>query len=89
MSTDNYFYTLSMFKSSFLMEEKVRMKRQCTDINNDSFTSISIAATWVGGGFVVGIAASVYDPTRGLIWALIPLQFFISFTIGKCVINTN
>lgn len=45
---------------------------------------IFVAATWVGGGFVVGVAESVYDPTKGLIWALIPLQDSISFIIGKC-----
>lgn len=46
---------------------------------------ISVAATWVGGGFIVGVAESVYDPTKGLIWALIPLQDSISFIIGTCV----
>ncbi|XP_068167948.1 high affinity choline transporter 1-like [Antennarius striatus] len=42
----------------------------------------TMTATWVGGGFVIGIAESVYDPTRGLIWSLIPLQVSISFVIG-------
>lgn len=41
------------------------------------------AATWVGGAFIIGIAESVYDPTKGLIWALIPLQMSVSFVIGK------
>ena len=44
---------------------------------------VSTAATWVGGGFVNGIVESVYDPTKGLIWALIPLQMSLSFIIGK------
>ncbi|XP_068446756.1 high-affinity choline transporter 1-like isoform X2 [Clinocottus analis] len=42
----------------------------------------TMTATWVGGGFVLGIAESVYDPTRGLVWALVPLQTFIAFIIG-------
>ncbi|XP_068165777.1 high affinity choline transporter 1-like [Antennarius striatus] len=42
----------------------------------------TMTATWVGGAFIVGIAESVYDPTRGLIWALIPLQVSLSFIIG-------
>ena len=40
-------------------------------------------ATWVGGAFIIGIAESVYSPTKGLTWALIPLQMSISFIIGK------
>ncbi|XP_074475671.1 high-affinity choline transporter 1-like [Sebastes fasciatus] len=42
----------------------------------------TMTATWVGGGFILGTAESVYDPTRGLIWALTPLQSSISFIIG-------
>ncbi|XP_075951067.1 high-affinity choline transporter 1-like [Anarhichas minor] len=42
----------------------------------------TMTATWVGGAFVIGIAEVVYDPTRGLIWALVPLQTSISFIIG-------
>ncbi|XP_059184164.1 high-affinity choline transporter 1-like [Centropristis striata] len=42
----------------------------------------TMTATWVGGAFVIGIAESVYDPTRGLIWALVPLQISVSFIIG-------
>ncbi|XP_068164985.1 high affinity choline transporter 1-like [Antennarius striatus] len=42
----------------------------------------TMTATWVGGGFVIGIAESVYDPTQGLIWTLIPLQISLSFLIG-------
>ncbi|XP_042261012.1 high affinity choline transporter 1-like isoform X1 [Thunnus maccoyii] len=42
----------------------------------------TMTATWVGGAFIIGIAELVYDPTKGLIWALIPLQMSISFLIG-------
>ncbi|XP_033471302.1 high-affinity choline transporter 1-like [Epinephelus lanceolatus] len=42
----------------------------------------TMTATWVGGGFIIGIAESVYDPTRGLVWALLPLQLSVSFVIG-------
>ncbi|XP_063766958.1 high affinity choline transporter 1-like [Eleginops maclovinus] len=42
----------------------------------------SMTATWVGGAFIIGVAESVYDPTKGLIWALIPLQMSVSFIIG-------
>lgn len=42
----------------------------------------TMTATWVGGCFIIGIAEAVYDPTKGLIWALIPLQMSMSFIIG-------
>ena len=43
-------------------------------------------ATWVGGGYILGTAAAVYDPTKGLVWGLMPVQYFINFIIGKCVL---
>ncbi|XP_042261014.1 high-affinity choline transporter 1-like [Thunnus maccoyii] len=42
----------------------------------------TMTATWVGGAFIIGVAELVYDPTKGLIWALIPLQMSVSFIIG-------
>lgn len=45
-------------------------------------THYCLAATWIGGGFIVGTAEAIYDPTKGLIWALIPLQCSVSFVIG-------
>uniref|UniRef100_A0A0F8BTR8 High-affinity choline transporter 1 n=1 Tax=Larimichthys crocea TaxID=215358 RepID=A0A0F8BTR8_LARCR len=42
----------------------------------------TMTATWVGGAFIIGVAEFVYDPTKGLIWALLPLQMSVSFVIG-------
>uniref|UniRef100_A0A4W5K8S6 High-affinity choline transporter 1-like n=1 Tax=Hucho hucho TaxID=62062 RepID=A0A4W5K8S6_9TELE len=42
----------------------------------------TMTATWVGGGFIVGIAEVVYNPNLGLIWAFMPLQSSVSFIIG-------
>ncbi|XP_071779813.2 high-affinity choline transporter 1-like [Centroberyx gerrardi] len=42
----------------------------------------TMTATWVGGAFIVGVAQSVYNPTEGLLWALVPLQMSVSFIIG-------
>ncbi|XP_028324750.1 high affinity choline transporter 1-like [Gouania willdenowi] len=44
--------------------------------------AFTMTATCVGGGFILGVAESVYDPSKGLVWALIPVQTAISFTIG-------
>ncbi|KAM4604282.1 high affinity choline transporter 1-like isoform 2-T4 [Polymixia lowei] len=41
-----------------------------------------MTATWVGGGFILGVAEAVYNPTMGLIWALMPVQYSVSFVIG-------
>ncbi|XP_033984812.1 high-affinity choline transporter 1-like [Trematomus bernacchii] len=42
----------------------------------------TMTATWVGGGFIMGLAEAVYSPKMGLIWALMPLQYSVSFIIG-------
>ncbi|XP_073330497.1 high-affinity choline transporter 1-like [Pagrus major] len=42
----------------------------------------TMTATWVGGGFILGIAEAVYTPKLGLIWALMPIQYSLSFIIG-------
>ncbi|XP_072240304.1 high-affinity choline transporter 1-like [Leuresthes tenuis] len=42
----------------------------------------TMTATWVGGGFILGVAEAVYTPKMGLIWALMPLQYSVSFIIG-------
>lgn len=40
-------------------------------------------ATWVGGGFILGVAEAVYTPKLGLLWALMPVQYSLSFILGK------
>ncbi|XP_042340923.1 high-affinity choline transporter 1-like [Plectropomus leopardus] len=42
----------------------------------------TMTATWVGGGFILGIAEAVYSPKMGLIWALMPIHYAVSFLIG-------
>ncbi|XP_029286826.1 high affinity choline transporter 1-like [Cottoperca gobio] len=42
----------------------------------------TMTATWVGGGFILGVAEAVYSPKMGLIWALMPLYYSVSFLIG-------
>ena len=41
------------------------------------------AATFVGGGFIVGMGEAVYDPTMGLTWAVMPVTGAFSFIVGK------
>uniref|UniRef100_A0A665UEV7 Solute carrier family 5 member 7 n=1 Tax=Echeneis naucrates TaxID=173247 RepID=A0A665UEV7_ECHNA len=42
----------------------------------------TMTATWVGGGFILGLAEAVYMPKMGLIWALMPIQYSVAFIIG-------
>lgn len=42
----------------------------------------TMTATWVGGGFILGVAEAVYNPKMGLVWALMPIQYSVSFIIG-------
>ncbi|KAK7929683.1 hypothetical protein WMY93_006078 [Mugilogobius chulae] len=44
--------------------------------------SYSVCGTWVGGGFILGVAEAVYNPKMGLIWALMPIQYSFSFILG-------
>lgn len=47
------------------------------------------AATFVGGGFIVGLTEAVYTPTMGLVWAVMPLTAALSFIVGKSFNNNN
>ncbi|XP_028324369.1 high-affinity choline transporter 1-like [Gouania willdenowi] len=42
----------------------------------------TMTATWVGGGFIVGTAEAVYNPTMGLTWAVMPIAATVCFIIG-------
>ncbi|KAK5864720.1 hypothetical protein PBY51_015939 [Eleginops maclovinus] len=42
----------------------------------------TMTATFVGGGFIVGLTEAVYTPTMGLTWAVIPVTASLSFIVG-------
>ncbi|KAK5849315.1 hypothetical protein PBY51_008965 [Eleginops maclovinus] len=51
--------------------------------NLNIFVSIfTMTATWVGGGYILGSAEMIYNPTKGLMWATGPLAFSINLIIG-------
>lgn len=45
----------------------------------------TMTATWVGGGFILGVAEAVYSPQKGFVWALMPFYYSVSFIIGGLV----
>ncbi|XP_034545067.1 high-affinity choline transporter 1-like [Notolabrus celidotus] len=42
----------------------------------------TMTATFVGGGFVVGLSEAVYTPAMGLTWAVMPATAALSFIVG-------
>ncbi|XP_049441007.1 high-affinity choline transporter 1-like [Epinephelus fuscoguttatus] len=42
----------------------------------------TMTATFVGGGYIIGMTEAVYTPTMGLTWAVIPVTAASSFIIG-------
>ncbi|XP_023144900.2 high-affinity choline transporter 1-like [Amphiprion ocellaris] len=42
----------------------------------------TMTATFVGGGFIVGLTEAVYTPTMGLMWGVMPVTAAMSFIIG-------
>ncbi|KAJ8272947.1 hypothetical protein GJAV_G00095360 [Gymnothorax javanicus] len=43
----------------------------------------TMTATWVGGGYILGIAAAVYNPTKGMVWGgVMPVQYLVNFLIA-------
>ncbi|KAA8588847.1 hypothetical protein FQN60_010192 [Etheostoma spectabile] len=41
----------------------------------------TMTATFVGGGFIVGLTEAVYTPTMGLTWAVIPVTSAMAFIV--------
>ncbi|XP_040031084.2 high-affinity choline transporter 1 [Gasterosteus aculeatus] len=42
----------------------------------------TMTATFLGGGFIMGLAEIVYTPTMGLTWAVMPASAALSFIVG-------
>eukprot|EP00066_Takifugu_rubripes_P022440 XP_011611706.1 PREDICTED: high affinity choline transporter 1-like isoform X1 [Takifugu rubripes] len=47
-----------------------------------SVSIFTMTATWVGGGYIVGCAEVVYNPKKGLVWALGPIAFAANLILG-------
>ncbi|XP_076015612.1 high-affinity choline transporter 1-like [Genypterus blacodes] len=42
----------------------------------------TMTATFVGGGFIVGLAESVYRPDQGLVWSVLPVARSLTVAVG-------
>ena len=43
---------------------------------------LSLAATWIGGGYINGTAEAVFDSSRGLVWCQAPWCYALSLILG-------
>lgn len=57
--------------------------REFSSSSHCLYVCYCFAATWVGGGYILGCAEVVYNPTKGLVWATAPPSFAINMIIGE------
>ncbi|KAK6291153.1 hypothetical protein J4Q44_G00384490 [Coregonus suidteri] len=87
------FYLIVLATGVWASRKSKREERKCTGNlsevamvggrNLNIWISIfTTTATWVGGGFILGNAEVVYDPKRGLAWAIGPIGFSLSLIVG-------
>ncbi|XP_030251552.1 high-affinity choline transporter 1-like [Sparus aurata] len=88
-----FFYLLVLGTGIWASMKSKRMKKSSqadqTEVSLLGNRGISLAvgvftltATWVGGGFIVGVTEVVYNPTMGLTWAVVPLGGTLSLVAG-------
>nr|XP_057918743.1 high-affinity choline transporter 1-like isoform X2 [Doryrhamphus excisus] len=90
-----FFFYLMVFGIgiwAFFKARREKTKRATTSLEMSLLANRSIGllvgiftmtATWVGGGFIVGLAEMVYTPSMGVAWAtMVTLGYSASFMIG-------
>nr|XP_040025530.1 high-affinity choline transporter 1-like [Gasterosteus aculeatus aculeatus] len=87
------FYMMILAMGIWASRKSKREEKKCTG-NRSEVTMVggrnlniwvsicTMTATWVGGGYILGNAEVVYDPTKGLVWATGPLAFFMNLVLG-------
>ncbi|XP_037616691.1 high affinity choline transporter 1-like [Sebastes umbrosus] len=87
------FYMIVLGTGIWASRKSKREEKKCTG-NRSEVTMVggrnlniwvsifTMTATWVGGGYILGIAEVVYDPTKGMVWATGIIAFAISMIIG-------
>ncbi|XP_059201598.1 high-affinity choline transporter 1-like [Centropristis striata] len=73
-------------KSKRLQKSSQADRTEITLLGNRGISLVvgvfTMTATFVGGGFIVGLTEAVYSPDMGLTWAVIPVTAALSFIIG-------
>ncbi|XP_068442814.1 high-affinity choline transporter 1-like [Clinocottus analis] len=87
------FYILILATGIWASRKSKREEKKCTGKRSEVlmvggrdlniWVSIcTMTATWVGGGYILGNAEMIYNPTKGLAWAIGPLSFIMHLSIG-------
>ncbi|GLD70278.1 high-affinity choline transporter 1-like isoform X1 [Lates japonicus] len=73
-------------KSKRLQKDSQADRTEVTLLGNRGISLVvgvfTMTATFVGGGFIVGLTEAVYTPTMGLTWAVMPVTAALSFIVG-------
>uniref|UniRef100_UPI0037E731DC high-affinity choline transporter 1-like n=1 Tax=Semicossyphus pulcher TaxID=241346 RepID=UPI0037E731DC len=73
-------------KSRRLQESSQADRTEITLLGNRGISLVvgvfTMTATFVGGGYIVGLTEAVYNPTMGLAWAVMPITSPLSLIIG-------
>uniref|UniRef100_UPI003AAADE3F high affinity choline transporter 1-like n=1 Tax=Centroberyx gerrardi TaxID=166262 RepID=UPI003AAADE3F len=87
------FYLIVLGTGLWASRKSKREEKKCTG-NRSEVTMVggrdlniwvsifTMTATWVGGGYILGNAEVIYDPTRGLAWAVGPFATFLNLIVG-------
>ncbi|XP_030004188.1 high affinity choline transporter 1-like [Sphaeramia orbicularis] len=93
------FYIIVLGTGIWASRKAKREEKKCTESrsevamvggrNLNILVSIfTMTATWVGGGYILGTAEMVYDPTKGLVWAVGPIAFSLNLILGGMFFTT-
>ncbi|XP_076730773.1 high-affinity choline transporter 1 isoform X2 [Maylandia zebra] len=76
-------------KSKRVQKSSQAARTEVTLLGNRGISMVvgvfTMTATFVGGGFIVGLTEAVYTPTMGLAWAVMPLTAALSFIVGATI----
>ncbi|XP_042367393.1 high affinity choline transporter 1-like [Plectropomus leopardus] len=87
------FYMIVLGTGIWASRKSKREEKKCTG-NRSEVTMVggrnlnicvsifTMTATWVGGGYILGNAEMVYNPTKGLVWATGTIAFVINMILG-------
>ncbi|XP_059182344.1 high affinity choline transporter 1-like [Centropristis striata] len=87
------FYMIVLGTGIWASRKSKREERKCTGNRSEvamvggrnlnlCVSIFTMTATWVGGGYILGNAEVVYNPTKGLVWATGPIAFTLNMIVG-------
>lgn len=74
---------LNIWVSIFTMTGTAMTTRISLRLSSRALFLSVFSATWVGGGYIMGCAEVVYNPKKGLVWAIAPIGFSANMILGE------